>query len=84
MHLLGLVVLSKRYSQSYIYLDLMDLMKLLIIGGQVIKINNYQKRFSDIIISKLNNTQKITIFGWSFKKNTNDIKDLQQYMLLII
>ncbi len=46
---------------------------------QVILINDYQKRrFSENIISKLYNTvsgKKIMIFGWAFKKNTNDTRE---------
>ena len=45
----------------------------------VIKINDYQKsRFANKIISSLFNTvtdKKITIFGWSFKKDTNDTRE---------
>ncbi len=43
---------------------------------QVVKINDYQKeRFVKTILLNLNSPYKdktITIFGWSFKKNTND------------
>ena len=46
---------------------------------QVIKINNYQKeRFSKKIMSSLFNTvseKKISILGWSFKKDTNDSRE---------
>ncbi len=46
---------------------------------QVILINDYQKRrFSEKIISTLYNTvsgKKIMIFGWAFKKNTNDTRE---------
>jgi len=45
---------------------------------QVIKINNYQrKRIVDKVdeLCKKDNTKKITILGWSFKKNTNDTRE---------
>jgi UDPglucose 6-dehydrogenase len=46
---------------------------------QVVKINNYQKlRFSKKILSALGNDLKdksITLFGWSFKKDTNDTRE---------
>ena len=46
---------------------------------QVLKINDYQRnRFSENIISNLFNTvsdKKITLFGWAFKKNTNDTRE---------
>ena len=45
----------------------------------VIKINNYQRdRFSNIIIRSLFGSvseKKISILGWSFKKNTNDSRE---------
>ena len=45
----------------------------------VIEINNHQrKRFSDIVVEKLSNTiseKKIAIFGWAFKKDTNDTRE---------
>ena len=45
----------------------------------VIKINNYQRdRFSNIIIRSLFGSvseKKISILGWSFKKNTNDTRE---------
>ncbi len=47
--------------------------------NQVIKINNYQKtRFAKKIIKSLFDTvsdKKITFFGWSFKKDTNDTRE---------
>jgi len=46
---------------------------------QVIKLNNYQKkRFAASIITSLFNTvsgKKITLLGWSFKKDTNDTRE---------
>jgi len=46
---------------------------------QVVKMNNYQKsRFSNKIIQKLGqdlNNKIITLFGWSFKKDTNDSRE---------
>jgi Predicted UDP-glucose 6-dehydrogenase len=46
---------------------------------QVIKINNYQKlRFAKKIIKSLFNTvtdKKISLLGWSFKKDTNDSRE---------
>lgn len=46
---------------------------------QVIKMNDYQKRrFAENIISTLYNTvsgKKIAIFGWAFKKDTNDTRE---------
>ena len=45
---------------------------------QVIKINNYQrKRIVDKVdeLCKKDYTRKITILGWSFKKNTNDTRE---------
>ncbi len=46
---------------------------------QVIKINNYQRnRFAEKIIKKLNNNlieKKISLLGWSFKKDTNDSRE---------
>lgn len=46
---------------------------------QVILINSYQrKRFANTIIKSLYNTvsgKKITLFGWSFKKDTNDTRE---------
>ncbi|MDC1012695.1 nucleotide sugar dehydrogenase [Flavobacteriaceae bacterium] len=46
---------------------------------QVVKINDYQKqRFVKNIIEGLNGTvnkKKITIFGWAFKKDTNDSRE---------
>lgn len=46
---------------------------------QVVKINDYQKdRFAKKIIEGLNQTinqKKITIFGWAFKKDTNDTRE---------
>lgn len=46
---------------------------------QVILINNYQKkRFAEKIVSSLYNTvsgKKIAIFGWAFKKDTNDTRE---------
>ena len=46
---------------------------------QVIVINNHQKRrFADKIINHLYNTvsgKKITVFGWAFKKDTNDTRE---------
>lgn len=46
---------------------------------QVILINDYQKRrFAEKIISTLYNTvsgKKIMIYGWAFKKNTNDTRE---------
>ena len=46
---------------------------------QVILINDYQKnRFSDNIVSTLYNTvsgKKIALFGWAFKKDTNDTRE---------
>ena len=45
----------------------------------VININNYQsKRFAENIVKKLYNTVSdkiITIYGWAFKKNTNDSRE---------
>ena len=45
----------------------------------VININNHQrKRFTNIVVEKLNNTvseKKIAIFGWAFKKDTNDTRE---------
>ena len=47
--------------------------------SQVIKINDYQKkRFAKHIIDSLFKTvsaKKITLLGWSFKKNTNDTRE---------
>ena len=47
--------------------------------NQVIKINDYQKtRFAKQIIKSLFGTvseKKITLLGWSFKKNTNDTRE---------
>ena len=47
--------------------------------GQVVKINDYQKRrFAKKIIKSLFNTvagKKITLLGWAFKKNTNDTRE---------
>ncbi|MEC9303044.1 MAG: nucleotide sugar dehydrogenase [Bacteroidota bacterium] len=47
--------------------------------SQVIKINDYQKtRFAKQIIKSLFGTvsgKKITLLGWSFKKNTNDTRE---------
>ena len=47
--------------------------------NQVIKINNYQKeRFAKKIMTSLFGTvsgKKITLFGWAFKKNTNDTRE---------
>lgn len=46
---------------------------------QVVKINDNQRiRFVDIIIDYLKGTiknKKISIFGWAFKKNTNDSRE---------
>jgi len=46
---------------------------------QVVKMNNYQKtRFCNIILDYFNgdiNGKQITIFGWSFKKDTNDSRE---------
>ena len=46
---------------------------------QVVKINDYQKnRFAKKIIQGLNGTvnqKKITLFGWAFKKDTNDTRE---------
>ena len=46
---------------------------------QVIKINDYQKnRFAKKIINGLNGTvnqKKVTLLGWSFKKDTNDSRE---------
>ena len=46
---------------------------------QVVKINNYQRtRFVNIIINYLDGSvqnKKISIFGWAFKKNTNDSRE---------
>jgi UDPglucose 6-dehydrogenase len=46
---------------------------------QVIKLNDYQKkRFAASIITSLFNTvsgKKITLFGWAFKKDTNDTRE---------
>ncbi|WP_445381963.1 nucleotide sugar dehydrogenase [Robiginitalea sp. IMCC43444] len=46
---------------------------------QVIILNDYQKRrFADKIISTLYNTvsgKKIAIYGWAFKKDTNDTRE---------
>ena len=46
---------------------------------QVILINNYQKsRFVNRIVSSMHNSvsgKKITLLGWSFKKNTNDSRE---------
>ena len=46
---------------------------------QVIILNDHQKkRFSDIIVKTLFNTvsgKKITLFGWAFKKDTNDSRE---------
>ena len=46
---------------------------------QVIKINDFQKtRFTEIILEKMFNTVNnkiITVFGWAFKKNTNDTRE---------
>ena len=46
---------------------------------QVVKINDYQReRFSIKIIERLNNNIQdidITLFGWSFKKDTNDSRE---------
>ncbi|WP_445384811.1 nucleotide sugar dehydrogenase [Robiginitalea sp. IMCC44478] len=46
---------------------------------QVIVLNDYQKRrFADKIISTLYNTvsgKKIAIYGWAFKKDTNDTRE---------
>jgi UDPglucose 6-dehydrogenase len=46
---------------------------------QVVKINDYQKsRFSNKIIQKLGedlSNKIITLFGWSFKKDTNDSRE---------
>ncbi|MDC3130458.1 nucleotide sugar dehydrogenase [Bacteroidota bacterium] len=47
--------------------------------SQVIKINDYQKtRFAKQIMKSLFGTvseKKITLFGWAFKKNTNDTRE---------
>lgn len=47
--------------------------------NQVIKINDYQKhRFTQKVISTLFNTisdKQITLFGWAFKKDTNDSRE---------
>lgn len=47
--------------------------------NQVVKLNDYQKnRFSERIITSLFNTvsgKKITIYGWAFKKDTNDSRE---------
>lgn len=46
---------------------------------QVVKINNYQKsRFVNKIIEKLGTNlidKQITLYGWSFKKDTNDSRE---------
>jgi UDPglucose 6-dehydrogenase len=46
---------------------------------QVVKINDYQKnRFAKKIITGLNGTvnqKKVTLFGWAFKKDTNDSRE---------
>lgn len=46
---------------------------------QIIKLNDYQKkRFANSIITSLFNTvsdKKITLLGWSFKKDTNDSRE---------
>ena len=46
---------------------------------QVIKINDYQKkRFAKKIMTSLFSTvsgKKITLFGWAFKKDTNDTRE---------
>jgi len=46
---------------------------------QVVKINDYQKnRFAKKIINGLNGTvnqKKVTLLGWSFKKDTNDSRE---------
>jgi len=47
--------------------------------SQVIKINDYQKtRFAKLIMKSLFGTvsgKRITLFGWAFKKNTNDTRE---------
>ena len=47
--------------------------------NQVVEMNEYQKnRFSQLIVEKLFNTlsgKKIAIFGFSFKKDTNDTRE---------
>ena len=46
---------------------------------QVVKINNYQKnRFLNLIIDNIHQPygdKQITLYGWSFKKNTNDSRE---------
>lgn len=54
---------------------------------QVVKINNYQRsRFSKKIISKLGNNltnKTITLYGWSFKKDTNDSRESSSIYIAI-
>lgn len=67
--ILNLVYISRTYGLDYVanYWE------------QVIKINHHQRtRFSQKIVSTLYNTvseKKIALFGWSFKKNTNDSRE---------
>lgn len=46
---------------------------------QVVKMNEYRKqRFFKIILEKMHNTirnKKFAVFGLSFKKGTNDVRD---------
>ena len=54
---------------------------------QVVKMNNYQRsRFSKKIISKLGNNltnKTITLYGWSFKKDTNDSRESSSIYIAI-
>lgn len=52
----------------------------------VLKINEYQiERISKKIVEdlKFKNSRKVTIFGWAFKKNTNDSRESQSIYLAI-
>ena len=54
---------------------------------QVVKMNNYQRsRFLKKIISKLGNNltnKTITLYGWSFKKDTNDSRESSSIYIAI-
>ena len=67
--ILNLVYLSKNYGLN----------EVAEYWHQVVKMNDYQRqRFSNKIIESLNNNilnKEITLFGWSFKKNTNDSRE---------
>ena len=54
----------------------------------VVRINDYQKsRFSNKVMEYFDNiiiNKRITILGWSFKKNTNDSRESHQFTFVEI